>query len=159
MRVQSGNLFLASKVCPLRKGFFEALYQLRESLDPMAAKLAARHSADLDPLIVKQLLKQGRAALKAGSLSALTSADMAFHMWLYEAADNPLLAEMLRLYWGHLRRAMMLVVGPVPDRTRVWDEHELIANAILKGDQNQAERLSLQHIHGATERVLPGLPE
>lgn len=141
-------------VAPLRKGFFEALYQLRESLDPMAAKLAARHRAKLTAAKGQQLLQEGRAAVQDGSVAALTSADMAFHMWIYEAAENPLLAEMLRLYWHHLRRAMVAVVGPSHDRNRVWDEHEDILNALLAGDAQRAELLSLHHIQGAAQRVI-----
>jgi DNA-binding GntR family transcriptional regulator len=146
-------------VAPLRKGFFEALYQLRESLDPMAAKLAARHTATLSRPEGLLLLKRGRAAVQDGSVAALTSADMAFHMWIYEAAGNPLLAEMLRLYWQHLRRAMVAVVGPSHDRSRVWDEHEAILNAVLSGDEQRAEALSLQHIQGAAQRVVCTFPD
>ena len=34
-------------VAPLRKAFFDSLYELRESLDPMAAKLAAQNNVKL----------------------------------------------------------------------------------------------------------------
>ena len=145
-------------VTPLRKSFFESLYELRESLDPMAAKLAARNSAELVRAGGQSLLELGRAAVRDGSVAALTSADMAFHMWVYEAAGNPLLTETLRLYWHHLRRAMVAVVEPAQDRGRVWDEHERILEAILGGDQRQAERLSLLHIQEAAQRVMQGLP-
>ncbi len=146
-------------VAPLRKSFFESLYQLRESLDPMAAKLAARNVAKLSDQEGLELLKRGRAAVEAGSVSALTSADMAFHIWIYESAGNPLLAEMLRLYWHHLRRAMIAVVGPAHDRSRVWDDHEGILNAVLGGDEKQAGMLSLQHIQNAAQRVIMKFPE
>jgi DNA-binding GntR family transcriptional regulator len=146
-------------VAPLRRGFFEALYQLRESLDPMAARLAARHQAGLSREKGLALLERGKVALVQASLAELTSADMALHMWFYESAGNPLLVETLRLYWHHLRRAMTLVVGPSPERGRVWDEHAAILQAVLAGDEALAERLSLAHILGAAERVLRALPE
>jgi DNA-binding GntR family transcriptional regulator len=145
-------------VTPLRRGFFESLYELRESLDATAARLAARHGARLPPEAPRALLDAGRAAVREGSVAALTSADMAFHMWVYEASGNPLLADTLRLYWHHLRRAMVAVVEPPQDRGRVWDEHERIVVAILAGDQTQAEKLSLQHIQEATQRVMDRLP-
>lgn len=145
-------------VAPLRKGFFEALYQLRESLDPMAARLAARNHARLSRQEGEGLLQSGRAAMEDGSLAALTSADVAFHMWIYEAAGNPLLTETLRLYWHHLRRAMVLVVSPSHDRERVWDEHEAILQAVLDGAQERAHELSLRHIQGAAQRVIGTFP-
>jgi DNA-binding GntR family transcriptional regulator len=146
-------------VAPLRRSFFEALYQLRESLDPTAAKLAARKHIQLSPEAGQALLQRGRSAMAVGSIAELTAADMAFHVWLYEAAGNPLLLETLRLYWNHLRRAMTAVIGPPPDRSRVWEEHAAILQAVLAGDELQAERLSLAHIQGAAKRVIQSLPE
>jgi len=146
-------------VAPLDKGFFAALYQLREALDPMAARLAARHSASLSAPAGRRLLAQGLAALEAGSVATLTRADMAFHMWIYEAAANPLLTDMLRLYWHHLRRAMLVVVGPAHDRGLVWEQHAAILEAVLDGNDSLAEKLSLQHIQGAAERVMQTFPE
>ena len=92
-------------------------------------------------------------------MTTLTSADMAFHMWIYEAAGNPLLVEMLRMYWHHLRRAMIAVIEPLDGRDRVWQEHEEIIKAVLSGNERQAELLSQQHIQGATQRVIQHLPE
>jgi DNA-binding GntR family transcriptional regulator len=146
-------------VAPLRRSFFESLYQLRESLDPMAARLAARHHGRISAASAQALLKSGQDALEQGDVATLTSADMAFHMWIYEASDNPLLAEMLRMYWHHLRRSMVAVVGPSHDRRRVWEEHAQILAAILRGDEARAEQLSLQHIREAAERVVQSLPE
>jgi DNA-binding GntR family transcriptional regulator len=144
-------------VTPLRRGFFQSLYELRESLDPMAARLAARHSAKLSREAALALIERGQAARSSGAIAELTSADMAFHMWIYESAGNPLLLETLRLYWQHLRRAMVSVLEPSEGRGRVWDEHELILQAVLRGDEQEAARLSMHHICEAMERVLQNL--
>lgn len=146
-------------VTPLRRSFFKALYELRESLDPMAAKLAARNHTRLSQAEAQALLARGQDALREGTVSAITSADVAFHMWIYEAAGNPLLTETLRLYWHHLRRAMVAVVEPLQGRNLVWQEHEQILDAVLRGDERQAQRLSRRHIQEAAQRVMQGLPE
>lgn len=146
-------------VTPLRRSFFKSLYELRESLDPMAARLAARNAAGLSRAGAQALLAQGRLALAGGSVPEMTSADVAFHMWIYEAAGNPLLTETLRLYWHHLRRAMVAVVEPLQGRALVWDEHERILEAVLRGDEQQAQLLSLRHIQEAAQRVMQRLPE
>lgn len=146
-------------VTPLRRSFFESLYELRESLDPMAAKLAARNVGTLSKEEAATLLVRGRSAIEAGSVASLTGADMAFHMWIYESAGNPLLTDTLRLYWHHLRRAMIAVIEPSQDRALVWSEHSSILEAVLRGDQRKAERLSLAHVHEAAQRVMQDLPE
>lgn len=145
-------------VAPLRRHFFESLYELRESLDPMAARLATRRRHRLSADEARALIARGQAALAADRLVDLAGADMAFHMWIYESAGNPLLAETLRHYWHHLRRAMMSVLEPSSGRPRVWDEHERIVEAVLAGDAESAERLSLQHIREAAQRVVGSLP-
>lgn len=146
-------------VAPLRRSFFQSLYELRESLDPMAARLAARHGASLSREMAGALLQRGQQAVAEGSVAAMTLADMAFHMWVYEASGNPLLADTLRLYWHHLRRGMSVVVQPPEGRSRVWEEHERIMQAVLAGDARQAEALSLQHIRQAAQRVMERLPD
>ena len=146
-------------VTPLRRRFFESLYELRESLDPMAAKLAARNVGTLSKEEAAQLLERGRSAIEVGSVASLTAADMAFHMWIYESAGNPLLTDTLRLYWHHLRRAMTAVIEPSQDRALVWSEHSSILEAVLRGDQRNAERLSLAHVHEAAQRVMQNVPE
>ena len=146
-------------IAPLRRSFFVALYQLRESLDPMAARLAARNNTQLFRADGLALLERGRAALQTGSVAELTSADMAFHMWIYEAAGNPLLTEMLRMYWHHMRRAMIVVVGQSDGRDLVWAQHEKIVDAILNGKEKLAETLSTKHIQAAAQRVIQSIPE
>ena len=58
-------------VAPLRRSFFESLYQLRESLDPMAARLAARHSASLSATSAHALLQRGQDAQALGDVATL----------------------------------------------------------------------------------------
>lgn len=151
-------------VAPLARDFFVWLYELRESLDPMAARLAASRCAALPSDVrgataatARVLIERGRAALADGEIAELTGADMAFHIWLYEAAGNPLLTETLRLYWNHLRRAMITVLEPVGTREQTWDEHEAILDAVLAGDVRRSQRLSLRHIRGAARRVITPL--
>ena len=125
----------------------------------MAAKLAARNVGTLSKEEAAQLLERGRSAIEVGSVASLTAADMAFHMWIYESAGNPLLTDTLRLYWHHLRRAMTAVIEPSQDRALVWSEHSSILEAVLRGDQRNAERLSLAHVHEAAQRVMQNVPE
>lgn len=146
-------------VTPLRRRFFESLYELRESLDPMAARLAARNVGTLSKEEPVRLLERGRSEIEAGSVASLTAADMAFHMWIYESAGNPLLTDTLRLYWHHLRRAMTAVIEPSQDRALVWAEHSSILEAVLRGNEREAERLSLAHVHEAAQRVMQNVPE
>lgn len=145
-------------VAPLERDFFRSIYELREAIDPMAARLAARRGAGAESAEGRQLVAAGRSAVRSGSIEALITADMQFHMWVYERAGNPLLVETMRLYWNHLRRAMAEVLRPAEGRKKVWDEHEAILKALHDRDGAAAERHALRHVRDAAQRVADSIP-
>src|SRR5215470_5249381 len=108
-------------VAPLERDFIRSIYQLREALDSMAARLAAERCSPADRLEGARLLVEGR---KAGGMDALIDADIDFHMWIYRLAGNPLIVDTMALYWNHLRRAMGEILHTPSRRQSVWDEHE-----------------------------------
>lgn len=118
------------------------IYEVRGALEGLAAQLAARSRAAIDP----GLIARGRHALQAGDVRELIDADLAFHRALYAASGNPLIGQMGAMHWRHLRRAMAASLTPEdgPRRT-VWDEHEAIARAIAAGDAALAQRLATDH--------------
>src|ERR1041385_808974 len=77
-------------VAPLEKDFLRSIYQLREALDALAARLAAERCSPNDAIEGKRLVEAGRKAEAAGIVEALIDADMALHMWIYTVAGNPL---------------------------------------------------------------------
>ncbi|HSN13520.1 MAG TPA: GntR family transcriptional regulator, partial [Anaeromyxobacteraceae bacterium] len=76
-------------VAPLEREFFRSIYELREAIDPMAARLAATRGARADAAGGRKLIAAGRNAVEAASIDALITADMQFHMWVYDLAGNP----------------------------------------------------------------------
>lgn len=146
-------------VAPLERAFFRAIYQLREAIDPMAARLAAEQAARADLAEGRRLLAAGRDAVKAAAIDGLIACDMAFHLWIYRLSGNPLMLETMRLYWNHLRRAMGEVLRPTATRQQVWDEHESILQALAERDAEAAGRRSLEHVKGAAQRVADSIPD
>jgi DNA-binding GntR family transcriptional regulator len=145
-------------VAPLEREFFRAIYELREAIDPMAARLAAERASPDAVAEGRQLLASGRAAVEAGQVDALIAADMQFHLWLYGVAGNPLILETMRLYWNHLRRAMGEVLRPSEGRRLVWDEHDALVAAIAAHDPATASDRALRHVRDASLRVADLLP-
>jgi len=145
-------------VSPIERSFFRAIYQLREAIDPMAARLAARQAARSDVAEGRRLVASGREAVKAAEIEGLIACDMQFHLWIYRLSGNPLLLETMRLYWNHLRRAMGEVLRPAATRRQVWDEHQSILEALAGRDAGSAARRALDHVHGAAQRVADSIP-
>lgn len=128
-------------VAPLDVVGLVQIYQVRSTLDALAARLAAQTHQSLD----SRLIQQGREAARGQDVKAMVAADAAFHTAIYDASGNPLIAQSARLHWHHIRRAMGAVLQLSTMRESVWDEHEAIACAIENGNASAAEVLSRQH--------------
>lgn len=137
------------QVAPLDADWTLKVYQVRGALDALAARLAAGARYRIDP----KLVTQGRKAARGKDVRAMIDADMAFHNAIYEASQNPLIAQSAHQHWRHLRRVMGAVLQQSRQREALWDEHEAIADAIAAGDGQRAARLIEEHGHHASENL------
>ena len=128
-------------VAPLDVTALVQIYQVRSTLDTLAARLAARSRFVIDA----ELISQGRLAASGTDVQAMMTADAAFHSAIYVASGNPLIAQTAQTHWHHIRRAMGAVLQVSTMRESIWDEHEAIAKAIALGDETQAETLIREH--------------
>jgi DNA-binding GntR family transcriptional regulator len=143
-------------VAPLDAGFVDRLYPLRAALDSAAARAAARCPRPELRAEGDAILAEGSAATAAGDLDRLVQADLQFHSFIYEAADNPLLFETARQYWHHTRRAMTAYVRGAGQMSAVWSEHRQILDAIVAGDAPRAAELSHDHASHSAQQLLAG---
>ena len=128
-------------VAPLDVTALVQIYQVRSTLDALAARLAAQTKTRLDP----HLIARGRLAARGTDIKAMMTADAAFHSAIYAASGNPLIAQTAQTHWHHIRRAMGAVLQLSTMRESIWDEHEAIVKAIALGDAARAENLIRQH--------------
>jgi DNA-binding GntR family transcriptional regulator len=142
-------------VAPLDADWIANLYQIRGSLDSLAARLAAAKQFKLD----KSLITNGRRALKGTDVTAMIDADIAFHSAIYRASGNPLIAETAHMHWVHLRRVMGAALQGSGQRKSIWDEHAEIAAAIAEGDSQRAGELSEHHTRMASENLVRRIGE
>ena len=145
-------------VAPLEREFFRAAYELREALDSLAASLAAQRCTPRDVAEGRKLIAEGREAAKSGRVDALVEADMGFHLWICRVAGNPLLADTIRLYWNHLRRAMTQVLQKPARHREIWNEHEAIVEAIAAHDPVEASHRATLHAREAGKNVARSMP-
>ncbi len=137
------------RVSPLDQALVAHVYQVRGALDRLAAGLAARRRAAIDPALVAA----GRRAVRGRDVGAMIEADLAFHHAVYAASGNPLLAPAAGVPWQQVRRAMGAVLQRSAVRQTVWDEHEAIAAAVAAGHAAEAERLMDRHTSQAGEHM------
>ncbi len=146
-------------VAHLDPEFFKAIYELRSAIDPMAVRLAAVRMNDKARQDGKAIIKEGYRALRSGELQALVQADARFHTYVYELSGNPLVMEVMNLYWNHLRRAMGEVLQTKGEGKIVWGEHEQIFDALAAGNAERAAQMADAHVRSAVGRVLSVVEE
>lgn len=66
---------------------------------------------------------------------------------------NPVITEIARQQWSHIRRAIDVVLDDPDVHARVWDEHAAILSAIAAGDAARAERLAREHATRAGQQT------
>jgi DNA-binding GntR family transcriptional regulator len=142
-------------VAPLDVDWIAKVYQVRGSLDALAARLAAQQRFRLDP----RLMEAGRKAARGKNVKAMIEADMAFHNAIYGASGNPLIEQSAQQHWRHLRRVMGAVLQHSRQREALWDEHEAIARAIAAGDGDRAALLIEQHSQRASKNLAARLTQ
>ena len=133
--------------------FFEAIYQFRSAVEPLAVKLATPRFTPEAIARGRALIEHGRQVVATGDAGAALKADMDFHSFIYDLSGNPLIAETMRLHWQHLRRAMGKVLRHPGMSTSVWKEHGRILEDMIRGDGEGAAELMRRHLLEAYDRV------
>lgn len=150
-------------VAPLDAEATVQRYQIRLSLDQLAARLTAERAA-ASPDFAQSLRVEGQRILDAGDLAVsrgshrdAVASDVEFHSFIYEKSGNPLIAATAEPLWHYLRRVMMAVLSYAERGPIVWDQHHEILAALAEGRVAEAEALVAAHIQGAAAAFLKAL--
>ncbi|EDP99905.1 GntR family transcriptional regulator [Shewanella benthica] len=123
------------------------LYQVRESLEGMAARLAAKNmtTSEIDDLNL--LLNSHFDEVKGGESYYQEAGDVDFHYRIILGSKNKHLISMLVNGIYHLVRMYRVQLGMAGPRvTTAFDEHKHIVQAISNRDEELAEILMRRHI-------------
>ncbi|MEO1198499.1 MAG: GntR family transcriptional regulator [Pseudomonadota bacterium] len=143
-------------VAEVNEKLFEAIYQFRSAVEPLAVDLATSRMTEESIRIGRDIIARGRALVAANDTSSVIGVDMEFHTLLYDLSGNPIVSNTMYLNWRHLQRAMGPVLQLPGASLLVWNEHEAIFDAMVAGQSDQAARLMRAHIVEAQARVLTG---
>jgi DNA-binding GntR family transcriptional regulator len=130
------------------------LYAVRESLEGMATKLAAKNVTDRQLDQLKKALDKQSSCLKEGDTEGYASATIRFHNIIVEAAGNKTLERFLSAVYSQME-ALRLRTLYLPTRLRhSFAEHQRIFQALLKRDPELCERVAREHIVATTDYAL-----
>ncbi|MFF8774026.1 GntR family transcriptional regulator [Kitasatospora sp. NPDC015120] len=134
----------------------EHFFAVRESLEALAASLAAQHATPAGLKNLERILTRTRRAAEAGRLRETVGLNADFHRAIVELSGNPLLQEMMAPLDGRLRRLFRLTSGP-ESSTPMCTEHEQLLAALRARDPEAAADLARRHVAGTRAFALTAL--
>ncbi|MEO3975538.1 FCD domain-containing protein [Streptomyces sp. CAU 1734] len=142
---------------PQRDDQRRELFELRWTIEPLAARLAAGHSReDIQQRVADMVEIMGHALAQNDGIT-FSRADTEFHALLIQLAGN----RMLEHLSGIVSAALQVSGGPVTGCDRPNEvslaHHARIADALAAGDAHAAESAMRQllTVHPEVERVVP----
>jgi DNA-binding GntR family transcriptional regulator len=130
------------KVRELTQKMALQLYEVRETMEGLAARLGA-HRATPDMIAkMKEVLAEQKLIVKRGDAIAYSRSDHDFHLLIYGACGNELLQELLE---GLRYKALPLAFKLAPHFGEFLDFHGEILVAFEKRDGRAAEKAIRRH--------------
>ena len=141
-------------VAPLDPDHIRHMYDVRAVIEGLAFRKAALNNADLAKRDGPAFITKGRQAALTGSVSELIAADMAFHHFVYSLSENLLVAPAMDAHWTYTQRVMGEVLMLDEKPRDIWDQHETLLAAIIRGDGEAAEAHAREHILAAADFII-----
>ncbi len=134
-------------VASLDHGQMAELYAVRQELEGLAARLAAKHAASEEVAVLQDMVEQDRALL--GDPQALARANKRFHHQIHLASHNRYLVQQLDLVYRSMAlmaRTSLAAAGRGEDALA---EHQAIVDAIAAQDGDRAADALKAHLSTA----------
>jgi DNA-binding GntR family transcriptional regulator len=135
-------------IAPLRVEEAMDLLELRKSLDPLAAELAAQRRTNADIQAIRTALA-GLQPLPSQPAIGQLVAHRNFHAAIYRASHNDLLISALEGLWDkadRYRRLALQTDRGQAARDQKADEHQMLVDFIAAGDSEAAGNIMRAHI-------------
>ncbi len=135
------------------------VYEIRISLDTLAAGLAAERISDEELEELQRLLVKVGAAIEKNDMAKVVEADIEFHDVLYKASRN----ERLRNIINNLREQITVIRGVsmrYPGRLKdTQDEHRRLVESISARNVEKSQEMARIHLENAEKTLMAAMSE
>ena len=148
---------IGAKVISLNSSQTIEIYEIRESLESLACRLAAEKSTPKDCRELRELLAVHEKQIQSenGQLYYQKEGDLDFHYLIIRLSGNARLFTILCEELYHLLRLYRVQTSSKPSRPeRAFHEHHQIVNAIENKDAELAALLMKRHISNARTTLI-----
>lgn len=131
------------------------LYLCRERLEPLAAKLSTKKMSQEQKNKLIQTIEEAKEALENNDMGEVVQLNTKFHEIIVHSSNNHQLIQFMNLISA---KTVYMRNSILRNYTRDDDfiqEHETIARAIVKNDEDQAECEMNQHIQNDLKAFYP----
>jgi DNA-binding GntR family transcriptional regulator len=133
----------------------DELFDVRMAVEGLAARLAARKCTPASAARLRRLLEEARQAVDEGRLEAVADLNTAFHQAVGQAAGNSYLNLMMA---PMLQRAQWVFSLSAAARgPHSWSEHLSLCEAIVAGDEEEAQARAVAHVAAARRSFLAAM--
>jgi len=133
------------------------LYEVRTSLDSLAAGLAAQRRTEASVNELRESAERLQP-LAGGAGEDAVRAHRQFHTALYRASGNPVLIGMLDDLWDksdrYRRLGLELIAGSAEPRMRDYQEHFRLMELVVAGDSEGAAALMRRHVQSSLNALV-----
>jgi len=156
---RSGTLvadFLSPMMEPLanlyrgNQNAFADYFEFRQCVEAQAARAAALRATDIEKTAIRNCVREMRKAHKKEDPAQEAQSDVNLHMLVYEAGHNFVVLHVMRALSELLRNNIFFNRENLYLRTGVrellLEQHIEIAEAVLSGDPDRAEKAAAEHI-------------
>ncbi len=127
---------------------FVEIFEIRELLDGLSARLAAQRMGVAEIAVLEDVLRQHDEAIEAYNLPLIMSTSDQFHMMIRNGSKQLRVPQLLAVLTDASRSGKGRELAP--DRTReAAREHRAIFEAIARRDPEAAEELARTHVRNA----------
>jgi len=125
-----------------------AISEVREQLEPFAARLAAERRNDEDLAVIGDLLAAIEASAKAPDVRDLIELDQRIHHHVYRCAHNEFLSAVLEQHYMHALRIWFLALDKITHLKQAIAENRELLIAVRDGDPERAASIMSSHVEG-----------
>lgn len=130
---------------------------LRDALESLGARLAAKRIDDKGRKALEALLQAMRTAAQTGNRARLTELDFDFHRTVIEISGHRRLMEAYSRLEGQTRMFLRLTDKFYQNPLDIIELHEPLVNAICNGDAEAAFQLANRHADADAEDLIESM--
>ncbi len=134
-------------------------YLIRTRLDGLASSMAAERISEEDKRTLTESVELSEFYINKNDPEQIKELDTKFHSIIYRASGNRMLCKILTDLHRNIKtyRKISLATPGRPEKSVA--EHREILEAILRGDSDEADRLTSLHVKRAMENLVKQLQE